>query len=149
MKENNKNEIAVYPIDNLFQNDIPIAEEPIHAGFPSPAQGYMSSSIDISKELINHPGTTFFGRVAGMSMIDAGIEPGDILIIDKSLEPVDGNIVICFINGEFTMKFIYILDNGIELKPANPDFPIIKVSANDSFKVWGVVTYTIKCRIKS
>jgi len=82
----------------------PIVGDGIHAGFPSPAQDYLESFIDLNKELVRHPVSTFFGKVVGDSMIDAGVEEGDILVIDKSLEPSEGDMAVCFIDGEFALK---------------------------------------------
>lgn len=116
----------------------------IHAGFPSPADDYMTQAIDLNKELVRHPAATFFGRVVGDSMIDAGVEEGDILVIDKSLEPQDGDMAVCFVDGEFTLKHLRFIGGGISLVPANDKYPVIKVSEGMDFKMWGVVTYIIK-----
>lgn len=120
------------------------ANEGIHAGFPSPAQDYMEQTIDLNKELIKHPASTFLGRVVGDSMRDEGIEEGDILIIDKSLELLDGDLAVCFIDGEFTLKRVYLEKDFAWLVPANPDYPKIKVTKDNNFIIWGIVTYTIK-----
>src|SRR5574344_398821 len=102
------------PALDLFKADVeseqalPMVEGGIAAGFPSPAQDYIDLSLDLNKELIDNPSSTFFGRVRGNSMIDAGIEDGDLLVIDKSLEPKDGDTAICFLDGEFTLKFVRI-----------------------------------------
>lgn len=85
---------------------IQMAMEGIHAGFPSPAQDYMTGVIDLNKELVKHPESTFYGRVVGDSMIDAGICEGDVLVIDKSLEPSEGDMCVCFVDGEFALKFV-------------------------------------------
>lgn len=85
---------------------IQMALEGIHAGFPSPAQDYMSGVIDLNKELVRHPEATFYGRVVGDSMIDAGINEGDVLVIDKSMEPSEGDMCVCFVDGEFALKFV-------------------------------------------
>jgi DNA polymerase V len=116
----------------------------IRAGFPSPAQDYIDLKIDLNKELIANPSSTFYGRVKGFSMQDAGVEDGDILVIDKSLEPADGDMAVCFIDGEFTLKYIKIEKDALYLIPANPAFQPIKVSDDNNFCIWGVVTYSIK-----
>ena len=121
-----------------------MAQDGIHAGFPSPATDYMTQAIDLNKELVKHPAATFYGRVVGDSMIDAGVDEGDILVIDKSLEARDGDMAVCFVDGEFTLKYIHIQDGGIVLKPANPKYPEIEISEGVNFKMWGVVTYIIK-----
>ncbi|MBO4468745.1 MAG: translesion error-prone DNA polymerase V autoproteolytic subunit [Bacteroidales bacterium] len=89
---------------------IQMALEGIHAGFPSPAQDYMSGVIDLNKELVKHPEATFYGRVVGDSMIDAGINEGDVLVIDKSVEPSEGDMCVCFVDGEFALKFVSFRD---------------------------------------
>ena len=116
----------------------------IHAGFPSPANDYMTQAIDLNKELVRHPAATFYGRVVGDSMIDAGVEEGDILVIDKSLEPQDGDMAVCFVDGEFTLKYLKMENDGITLVPANPKYPQIRITEGVDFKMWGVVTYIIK-----
>lgn len=121
-----------------------MAEEGIHAGFPSPATDYMTQAIDLNKELVRHPAATFYGRVVGDSMIDDGVEEGDILVIDKALTPVDGDMAVCFVDGEFTLKRLHISEDAISLMPANPKYPVIRITEGVDFKMWGVVTYVIK-----
>ena len=128
----------------------PMAESGIHAGFPSPAQDYMNPCIDLNKELVRHPAATFYGRVVGDSMLDAGVEEGDILVIDRALEASDGKMAVCFVDGEFTLKYISLKNpetgekDGIWLVPANPKYRPMKVRDMSGFTVWGVVTYIIK-----
>ncbi len=124
--------------------ELPLAEGGIAAGFPSPAQDYIDLKIDLNKELIANPSSTFYARVKGLSMIDAGISDGDILVIDKSVEPQDGDTAVCFIDGEFTLKFIRIEADAVYLVPANPAFKPIKVTEDNNFCIWGIVTYSIK-----
>lgn len=128
---------------------LPFASGGVKAGFPSPAQDYMAESLDFDKDLIEHPAATFYARVVGDSMIDAGINEGDIVVIDKALEPEHGDIVVAFIDGEFTLKFIDLShkDEGyIELRPANKKYSPIRVYSTDNFKVWGVLAWSIKPR---
>lgn len=122
---------------------IPLMENTISAGFPSPATDYMSTGIDLNKELIRNPSSTFYGRVKGDSMQDAGIFDGDIIVIDKGLEPENDDIAVCFINGEFTLKRIVIEDNRLMLMPANKKYKPILVTPENTFIVWGIVTYVI------
>ena len=90
-----------------MQDDSTIKETPlIHAGFPSPAQDYMGGGIDLNKELVHHPEATFFARVTGDSMVEADVNEGDVLVIDKSLHAGEGDMAVCFVDGEFTLKFI-------------------------------------------
>ncbi|MCQ2344919.1 MAG: translesion error-prone DNA polymerase V autoproteolytic subunit [Paludibacteraceae bacterium] len=117
----------------------------VHAGFPSPAADYSGERIDIVREMNQHPETTFYARVSGESMVDAGIFDGDILVVDRSLFPKDGDFVIAAIDGEFMLKE-YRLDekgNGAWLIPHNSQYKPLHISADDEFAVWGVVTYNI------
>lgn len=139
-----KKNLEIYKADTDTQLVLPIADGGIKAGFPSPAQDFMDLSIDLNKELVKHPSSTFYGRVSGDSMIDAGIYDGDILIIDKSLEPKDGDMAVCFIDGEFTIKYIKIEEKVIWLVPANENYKPIKVTEENDFLIWGIVTYSIK-----
>lgn len=121
-----------------------MAQSGIHAGFPSPATDYMTQAIDLNKELVRHPAATFYGRVVGDSMIDAGVDEGDILVIDKSLEAREGDMTVCFVDGEFTLKHLHFHEGRVTLRPANPDYPEIEVGEGMDFALWGVVTYVIK-----
>lgn len=121
-----------------------MAQDGIHAGFPSPATDYMTQAIDLNRELVKHPAATFYGRVVGDSMMDAGVEEGDILVIDKALDPQDGDMAVCFVDGEFTLKYLRFHDGGLVLVPANDRYPSIEISEGTDFKMWGVVTYVIK-----
>lgn len=126
---------------------LPFADGGIRAGFPSPAQDSMDCSIDFNRELIAHPAATFYARVVGVSMVDAGIDEGDIIVIDRALEPRQNDIVVAVINGEFSMKYLDLSerDRGvIYLRPANPAYPSFRITADDEFLVWGVVTKIIK-----
>lgn len=139
-----KKNLEIYSIDPSTHLPLPYADEGIKAGFPSPAQDYMEMAIDLNKELIKHPSSTFYGRVKGESMKDAGVLDGDVLIIDKSLEPHTGDMAVCFVDGEFTLKYIEIDKDVIYLMPANEEYPPIKVTADNNFIIWGIVTYVIK-----
>ena len=116
----------------------------IHAGFPSPAGDYLGSVIDLNRELVRHPESTFYGRVVGDSMLDAGVNEGDVLVIDKSISPGDGDMAVCFVDGEFALKYIKFREGGLSLLPANDKYPAIEVSEGSDFIMWGVVTYVIK-----
>lgn len=136
--------IDFYSADIASSVQLPIVDGGISAGFPSPAQDYLDLKIDLNKELIPHPASTFYGRVRGSSMIDAGINDGDILVVDKSLEPKDGDTAVCYLDGEFTLKTIKIEPDAIFLMPANPNYKPIRVSQENNFCIWGIVTYSIK-----
>lgn len=134
----------IHPVFEADETAVPILDGLVPAGFPSPLEGVAKETIDLNKELINHPASTFCARVSGNSMIDSGINDGDLLLIDKSLDARDGAIAVCFIDGEFTLKRISVREDGVFLVPANPDFKEIKVCEDSNFQVWGIVTYVIK-----
>ncbi len=115
----------------------------VPAGFPSPADEYLEPKLDLNQLLIKHPTATFFVRVQGNSMINAGIHNGDILIVDRALEPKNGDIAICVIDGEFTVKRLQIISDELYLASENGDFKPIKVTEFQDFKVWGVVSFVI------
>lgn len=119
----------------------------IKAGFPSPADDYLRDSLDFNRDLIKNPEATFYGRVSGDSMKDAGINEGDIAVIDRSLQPVDGDVIVAYVNEEFTIKYLDLThkeEGYIELRPANPAYSPIRIDSTDNFRVWGVVIWTIK-----
>ena len=133
------------PQEIMPEDQLPgLAQSGIHAGFPSPATDYMTQAIDLNRELVKHPAATFYGRVVGDSMIDAGVEEGDILVIDRALDPKDGDMAVCFVDGEFTLKHLRIEDGRLRLEPANPKYPAIEITEGVEFRMWGVVTYIIK-----
>lgn len=136
--------LDLYATDVSSELRLPYADEGIQAGFPSPAQDYITEYIDLNRELIHHPASTFYGKVAGDSMIEEGIEPGDLLVIDRSLEPADGDLTVCCLDGEFTLKRIRLEHNRVWLIPSNEQFDPILVTPDHRFEVWGVVTHTIK-----
>ena len=118
--------------------------EHLHAGFPSPAADY-TERIDITRELIRHPETTFYARIEGDSMQEAGIFSGDLVVIDRSLLAADGNYVAAYIDGEFTVKEFRSDPSGecAWLIPHNDKYPKIRVNNDNSFIIWGVITHTI------
>ena len=136
--------VELFAADAVSLLPLPLAFAAISAGFPSAALDFDDIKIDLNKELIRHPTSTFFGRVQGDSMRDAGIGDGDLLVIDKSLDATDGKVAVCFIDGEFTVKRIKIDGKKIWLMPANDAYPPIKIADTNDFRIWGVVTYSIK-----
>lgn len=122
---------------------IPIFED-LRAGFPSPASDFSELAIDLNQELVKHKEATFYARVKGDSMIDAGISEGDVLVIDRSLDPEDNKIAVCFVDGEFTVKRLKVDKEAIWLVPENESYPPIRVTEENNFIVWGIVTYIIK-----
>ena len=136
--------LAVFSVSTETKLSRPFIDQGISAGFPSPAQDFIDLSIDLNKELIKHPSSTFFGRVKGTSMKDAGINNGDLLIVDKSMNPTDGKIAVCFIDGEFTVKRLKAEKDCCWLVPENESYEPIRVTAENDFIVWGIVIYVIK-----
>ena len=136
--------LRVYAASTETELSLQFADQGIKAGFPNPAQDYIDMAIDLNKELIKHPASTFYGRVEGDSMKDAGLHEGDILVIDKSIRPSDGDMAVCFIDGEFTVKFIKLEKDFILLVPANDKYEPIKVTAENDFLIWGIVTFSIQ-----
>ena len=98
------NDINVFTPNADSEVELPLSGERVAAGFPSPAEDYASLSLDLNRELIKNPASTFYARVSGLSMIDEGINDGDLLVIDKSIDPYDGCLAVCYIDGEFTLK---------------------------------------------
>jgi len=127
--------------------ELPLVEATISAGFPSPADDYSETRLDLNKELISNESATFYARVRGDSMTLAGISDGDLLIIDKSKIPVNGSIVVCLIDREFTVKRLQKIDNQFYLMPENDNYKPIKIKPENDVTIWGVVTYTIKKHI--
>lgn len=135
-------------IKGEFEEKVDLLLAPgIRAGFPSPAEDYLRESLDFNRDLIRHPEATFYGQVEGDSMEDAGINNGDIAVIDRSVEPQHGDVVVGYVNGEFTIKFLDLThreEGYIELRPANKNYQPIRIDENTKFEVWGVVIWTIK-----
>ncbi|MBN1769210.1 MAG: translesion error-prone DNA polymerase V autoproteolytic subunit [Prolixibacteraceae bacterium] len=136
--------ITIKPMVFDTEFRLPLMLDGISAGFPSPAQDFIDTPIDLNKELIKNPSSTFFGRVSGDSMKNAGMDDGDLLVIDKSIRPRDGMIAVCFLDGEFIMKQIQFSDNVCWLIAANEQYAPIKVSPDNTFVIWGIVKHVIK-----
>ena len=118
-------------------------EAVVPAGFPSPAADYEEDKLDLNKHLIRNPVATFFVRVTGDSMVGAGIHHGDLLVVDRSLEPKDKNVVIAVVEGELTVKRIRIGKKKIALEPENENYSVQQINEDTEFEVWGVVTSVI------
>jgi DNA polymerase V len=116
---------------------------PVSAGYPSPADDYLDGALDLNQHLITHPTATFFVRVAGESMREAGIHSGDVLIVDRALTPTDGSVVIAVVNGELTVKRLAKRHGQLMLMPENQQYPPLPITETTTFEVWGVVTYVI------
>ena len=121
-----------------------LAEEGISAGFPSPADDFKEIRISLDKELVKNTDSTFYARVSGDSMKDAGVSNGDLIIIDRSLNPENNKIAVCFLDGEFTVKRIVVEQKNLYLKPENKKYKKIKINKENEFVIWGIVTYVIK-----
>ena len=137
--------LLLYISDISTKLRLAYADDGIRAGFPSPAQDYITVTIELNSTLIQHPAATFYAKVVGDSMCGEGITAGDILIIDRSLEAEHGDLAGCCLDGEFTLKRL-CLNRGdkIYLMPSNRKYKPIEVSKDNDFMVWGVVIYTIK-----
>ncbi|MBA3722336.1 MAG: translesion error-prone DNA polymerase V autoproteolytic subunit [Parachlamydiaceae bacterium] len=135
--------IDIYKASIDSAQTAPIFTASIQAGFPSPADDYIEQQLDLNQLIVKHPSATFFVRVEGESMRDAGIFSGDILVVDRSLSPAHGKIIVAVIDGEFTVKRILIEGEKVCLAPENAAYQTIKVNPNSQFEVWGVVTYVI------
>lgn len=142
----NDPKLHIYSADTSSILPLPYADGGIKAGFPSPAQDYMTESIDLNHVLIRQKETTFYAKVDGDSMTDAAILDGDLVIIDKAIEPSDGDYVAAYIDGEFTLKKFKLDSSGDFgwLIPANKKYHPIKVTPDNDFRVWGVVTGVIR-----
>jgi DNA polymerase V len=129
-----------------FESELRISfiKDEVSAGFPSPAADFMETNIDLNTELSENPLATFYIKVKGNSMIDAGINDKDVLVVDRSLEPQNNKIAICFIDGEFTVKRIQVEKDYLYLMPENPNYSPIKVTEETQLIIWGIVTYVIK-----
>lgn len=125
-------------------NEVVFMENPVQAGFPSPADDFKADKISLDIALVKNKETTFYARIKGESMIDADMDEGDILVIDRSIEPTNGKIAVCMIDGQFTVKQIKIDKDCLWLIPYNKKYQPIRVTEENDFMVWGVVTYIIK-----
>ena len=132
-----------YPIDAEQQRSEFELCGDVKAGFPSPADD-MHEKLDLIKLLVRHPASTFFFRIGGTSMVEADMDEGDIIIVDRSIEPYNGCSAVCFIDGEFTVKRVETHSDHTMLVAANPKFKPIRITPDNEFAIWGVVTYIIK-----
>lgn len=134
---------AVYYPGRTTECKLPLFMIPVEAGFPSPAEDYIEGELDLNKHLIKHPAATFFVRVTGDSMVDAGIHPGDILIVDRAIEPADKKVVIAVVNGDLTVKRIRMIKGKAFLMPENENYKPLQIEEEMNFEIWGVVTNVI------
>lgn len=139
-----KNALEFYTPDDSNTLEIVLAQTGISAGFPSPADDFKEFKISLDKTLVRNKEATFYAKVSGQSMVGAGLDDGDLLVVDKSLEPQHNKIAVCFIDGEFTVKRLKVTPEGIYLQPENPAYDPIKVTNDNDFQIWGIVTHVIK-----
>lgn len=135
--------VEIFTPSREISHKLPLFLESVSAGFPSPADDYLENRLDLNEYLIRNPSATFFVRVTGDSMLDAGIYSGDILVVDRSLSPKDGNIVIAVINGELTVKRLQKIKSKLYLLPENQNYKPIEITSEMNFEVWGVVSTVI------
>jgi DNA polymerase V len=132
-------------IPNTESNlEMPYISSGIKAGFPSPAADFDGTRVSIDQIVVKNALATFYAKANGNSMTGAGIDDGDILVIDKSIEPQDGKIAVCFIDGEFTIKRIKVQENSLLLLPENKLFEPIEITQENDFIIWGIVTFVVK-----
>ncbi len=134
---------SIYKCNVKSRRALPLFLSRIRAGFPSPADDYLDKKLDLNEYLIKHPAATFFVKVKGDSMIKAGIHSGDILVVDRSLEPRDKKIVIAVLNGEFTVKRVRKMKDKLYLVSENDDYPPIEIKDGADFEIWGIVVHVI------
>lgn len=144
MSNSNNKPLELFRTEEQSKLYITISDSPVHAGFPSPADDHLENKLDLNKALVKNPATTFFARVKGESMNGEGVEDGDMLIIDRSLDPYENCLAVCFLEGEFTLKRVKLDGDNILLIPSNPKFKTIRVSRDNDFYIWGIVKYLIK-----
>ena len=144
MPVNNNAKLTFYTPDTEGGAALPLASHSVSAGFPSPALDFMEYTIDLNKHLTRNALSTFYIKVEGSSMTNAGIDDGDMLVVDRSLEAHDGRIAICLIDGEFTVKRLKLETDCLFLMPENPVYQPIKVTDDNQLVIWGIVTYVIK-----
>lgn len=116
----------------------------ISAGFPSPTEDFEAQRLSLDKELVKNKESTFFARVSGQSMIGAGLDDSDLLVIDRTLIPEHNKIAVCFLDGEFTVKRLIVKENGVWLQPENEKYQPIQITEANNFIIWGIVTNVIK-----
>ena len=139
-----KNNITFFIPDLENTHELPFISGGIKAGFPSPAADFDETKISLDNVLVKNREATFYAKASGTSMIGAGIDDDDIMVIDRSLEPQNNKIAVCFIDGEFTVKRIKIEKDGVFLMPENSNYQPIKVTHENELVIWGIVTYVIK-----
>ena len=144
LKNMTKTKLTFFIPDLENPIELPFISAGIKAGFPSPAADFDESKISLDAVLVKNRETTFYAKASGTSMIGAGIDDGDIMVIDRSLEPKNNKIAVCFLDGEFTVKRIKVTKEEVYLMPENKLFEPIKITEENQLIIWGIVTYVIK-----
>lgn len=145
LKTNDSSELELYTLDtDSIAAKVPLFENPVAAGFPNVAENAVEAELDLNTFLVKHPESTFCVRVKGQSMINAGINSGDMLIVDRAGQPQNNSIVIAMVDGDFTVKRITKADGKLFLMPENDSYKPLEITDNMKFEVWGVVMYIIK-----
>ena len=134
---------TVFSIASKNKCSLPLALCHVEAGFPSPADDYMEGSLDLNDHIIKHPAATYFVKASGDSMTGAGIFNGDLLVVDRSLKPVHGKVVIAEVDGQLTVKRLFKVEDRFSLQSENASYPPIEIQEGSEVVVWGVVTHVI------
>lgn len=140
---NTSEKLQFYAIEEASFDDVPLYGDSVPAGFPSPADDYLDMDLNLHDYLVQHPSATFCVRAVGDSMVDAGIQSSDVMVIDRALTPKNNDIILAVVNGEFTVKRIKKSEDELYLMPANENYKPMKITEEMNFQVWGVVTFII------
>ena len=140
---NTNDKLNFYTIEDPSLGNVPMYGDAVPAGFPSPADDYLDMDLNLHDYLVQHPSATFCVKAIGDSMIDAGIQSSDVMVVDRALTPKNNDIVLAVVNGEFTVKRIKKNDEELYLMPANENYRPMKITEDMDFQVWGVVTFII------
>jgi len=140
---NNNDNLSFYAMENSNLNKVPMYGDSVSAGFPSPAEDYLDLDLNLHDYLVQNPSATFCVRANGDSMIDANIKSGDVMVVDRALDPTNNSIVLAVLDGEFTVKRIKKSSDELYLMPANEKYKAVKVTSDIDFQIWGVVTFII------
>ncbi len=140
---NTNKDLIFYSIEDASLGDVPLFGDAVPAGFPSPADDYLDMDLNLHDYLVQNPSATFCVKAIGDSMIDAGIESSDVMVIDRALTPKNNDIILAVVEGEFTVKRIKKSNDELYLMPANENYRPMKITTEMNFQVWGVVTFII------
>ena len=138
---NTNEKLVFYSLDNVKLGEVPLFGNSVPAGFPSPAEDYLDMDLNLHEYLVQNPAATFCVRVVGDSMLGANIRSGDVMVVDRALDPINNSIVLAVLDGDFTVKRIKKNQNDLYLIPANENYQPLKITKEMDFQVWGVVTF--------